>query len=494
MFRLSKVISFSISFLCFNASYSQQSFCKFTPEIKAIYNTILQLDLEQAKVELGNKPIKDPNKAYLLLENSIDFYKYFILEETPDLEASKKQKELRLRTIEIAALPIEWSRFLKAELLLQWAMIHVKQGDFIIGFQNFREAVSLLEANVEQYPDFKYSYKSLGVLHALLAGIPESFKWAAQLIGLKGHLVTGKEELQGFIMFAETNQDLFLEEAYGAMSFLISYLENKPEQGYNYWIKKMGLKEPNPLYAFVQSRLAIRANYNDAAINILQSLPIEERNKLPYLHFLLGLVKLQKLDVNAEPSFKFYLQQYKGQSHLKECYQKLAWSSLIHGNRALYHLYISKCLTQGIQVSDEDKQAYLEASRKQKPDSILLRARLLCDGAYVGKAWETLLKVKDDYYKNPVFQLECAYRLGRIFQLKKEYAQALIHFEDAVHFDLEERTYMSCNALLQMGLIKEALNQKNEARTYFKSVLDRKPDQYQRSMQQKAKSGLSRLN
>jgi len=53
---------------------------------------------------------------------------------------------------------------------------------------------------------------------------------------------------------------------------------------------------------------------------------------------------------------------------------------------------------------------------------------------------------------------------------------------------------MSCNALLQMGIIQEELNKKGEAKNYYKLVLDRNPEIYKQSMHQKAKAGLSRLN
>ena len=78
-----------------------------------------------------------------------------------------------------------------------------------------------------------------------------------------------------------------------------------------------------------QSRIAIRCGYTDAAINILQSLPIDDHDQFPYLHYLLGLCKLDKLDFNAEANFftnTFKFTRAKITS--KETYQKLAWISL----------------------------------------------------------------------------------------------------------------------------------------------------------------------
>lgn len=98
---------------------------------------------------------------------------------------------------------------LESELLLHSAMMSFKSGEQFSGFKDFYSASSLLEKNIQEFPDFIYSYKSLGILHALLAGIPDTYKWAARLIGLKGQIVQGKQELEKFIKYAEQTQDLF---------------------------------------------------------------------------------------------------------------------------------------------------------------------------------------------------------------------------------------------------------------------------------------------
>ncbi|MBK7466505.1 MAG: hypothetical protein IPJ43_06645 [Saprospiraceae bacterium] len=55
------------------------------------------------------------------------------------------------------------------------------------------------------------------------------------------------------------------------------------------------------------------------------------------------------------------------------------------------------------------------------------------------------------------------------------------------------KSFMSCNALLQMGIMFEEAQDIAQARKFYKLVLDRSPDQYARSLHQKAKAGLLRL-
>ncbi|HEX5624882.1 MAG TPA: hypothetical protein VFX48_02610 [Saprospiraceae bacterium] len=473
---------------------AENPYCAFDAEVRRIYELIVHFDFSAAKKALGNKADQHPNKAYLLLDNSIDYYRHFMLEEKQDLASRKALKDKRIQLLKKSGLSVEWKRFIHAEMLLHWAMIMIKHGDMVRGIQHFHESVGLLESNIKEHPDFIYTYKSIGVLHSLLATIPEGYQWAAKLVGLSGNYNSGKAELERFIRFAEKDGDMFLEESYGALVFLQTYLENKPEKAYQYWVLKMGMRDPNPVFTMVQSHVAMRAGYNDAAINILESLPAEQRDRYPYLNFLLGIVRLQKIDPRCERHFQSFLKLYKGDTRIKESYQKMAWNALLQGNRTMYHLNISRCLNQGAMITDDDQQAYDEAKSGKMPDSVLLRARLLCDGGYGQKAQETLMPFRDAYYKDPQRRLETAYRLGRIYQLKKENDAALNAFEDTWKFDPAIQSYMAANALLQAGFIHETAGRKQQARNHYEKLLQSKPLQYRKSLHQKAKSGLARLN
>lgn len=493
MISFIKIIAFFFLFVSFNAVCTSQAYCHFDQDVKSIYGQILNLNLESAKNAIGNKAETSLNKAYVLLENEIDFFTLFIYDQNEEYQKRKSQKKKRIESLENSDLSLEWKQFLEAEILLQWSLIYLKQGNDILAFQSIRESVQLLEENAKQFPNFIYSYKSLGILHSLLSTIPQNFRWAASILGLQGNLQAGNIELSKYIQFAEPVQDLFLDESIAAMSFIISYLENKPEDAFQYWIKKMTLKEPSALHVMVQCKLAIKSGYNDAAIMALESLDNSEKNKLPYLYFLMGLTKLQKLDVKSEEFFLKFLQHYQGSAYVKEAYQKLAWNSLLNGDKTMYHLYLSHCLTKGNALTDEDKQANGAALSTIIPDLLLLKARLLFDGGYAKQAFELLYPKKDDYYANVDKKLECAYRLGRICQMNKEPDLAFQFYKDALSFDPKLNSYMSCNALLQSGVILESKNRKEESSSYYQKVLETNPDEYKRSIHQKAKAGLARL-
>lgn len=457
------------------------------------YHQIINLDYSIAKKYLISNAIPNNNKAKILLDNYNDFFRLFIHENRTFYNKVKSNKSDRLQIIEKSNCSPEWKNFLQAEIHLQWALVHLKMEDNIDALQSIRQALKLLELNVNDHPEFMYSYKSLGILHVILSTIPDNFSWAAKLIGLKGTLLQGISELDQFIAFAKKNNLVLLDEAICAKAFIISYLENKPIQAYNYLSDHLSHTDPNPLMAFIHARIALKAGYNESVINAINSLPLESKNKLPFLEYLIGMALLQKLDPAADLHFINYVTNFRGQSYIKEAYQKLSWHAIINNNDSKYIKYKNLCLSRGNTLTDEDKQAMSEASQNIKANTHLLQARLLHDGHYGFRAEKILLENKNTILQESKNTLEYYYRLGRIYQLLNKNDLALITFQQAITSDPNHHSFMTCNALLQCGLIYENKKEFTKAKYYFNQTLNSKPDQYARSLKQKSKAALNRI-
>jgi hypothetical protein len=54
----------------------------------------------------------------------------------------------------------------------------------------------LLENNVKKFPNFIPQQKSLGLIHIMVGSIPQNFLWVAKLLGLKGSVKNGLQELK----------------------------------------------------------------------------------------------------------------------------------------------------------------------------------------------------------------------------------------------------------------------------------------------------------
>lgn len=478
-----------------NASLYGADYCNFDDHVKGIYTDIINLQFESAEIRLKQIASDENyrnNKAYLLLENESDFYKLFILDNKSDFEKRKPNRERRIKQLEKSNLSDKWKSFLIAEIELQWALVYLKQQQLIKGIQILYNAKQLLDKKSEQYPDFHYFKKSLGILQALLGTIPPEYLWASRLVGMEGNIKQGRETLFQFMNWSQRENGMFIEEAYAAYSFILCYLEHKPKEAFQFWVSKMVHREPGPLFAWVQAKIAIRAGLNEGARMVLRSLPMNHFERLPYLYYLQGLCELQALNFRADSYFDQFLKTSPGQNHIKEAWQKRAWTALLLGNKTSYKLFMSQCLVQGTTLLDEDQQAYMDAKSGTIPDTILLKARLLCDGGYTERA-RTLLENQEIAYRTPSnYQLEYNYRMARINHLELKHHQALEFYQKVITANIPD-SYLVCNAHLQSGLILENQNHKPEAERYFETVLKLKPDRYQKSLHQKAKAGLTRL-
>jgi len=83
--------------------------------------------------------------------------------------------------------------------------------------------------------------------------------------------------------------------------------------------------------------------------------------------------------------------------------------------------------------------------------------------------------------------------MGRILQSQKEFKGALIYFDDVVQSDSKFKSFYSCAALLYSGQIWEKLGDYNKSCQAYRKTLNTKPEQYSRSIHQKAKAGIIRL-
>jgi hypothetical protein len=116
----------------------------------------------------------------------------------------------------------------------------------------------------------------------------------------------------------------------------------------------------------------MRTGRNDIAIQTIQSRPTgAEYAQYQYLDFMLGLAKLRKLDYSAAGDFEKFIRNYKGKNYIKEAYQKLAWLSLIKGEKDKYWENMYYVKSRGDDLIDDDKQALYEAESGKMPNVTL---------------------------------------------------------------------------------------------------------------------------
>ena len=152
-----------------------------------------------------------------------------------------------------------------------------------------------------------------------------------------------------------------------------------------------------------------------------------------------------------------------------------------------------KVLTMGKNLTEADRQAFLEASDTAALNPLLLSARLLSDGGYYDKSIELLTGPARSSLRTARDSLEFFYRLGRLYQKKGDRANAIAQYRQVIKQGAGQQYYFIVNAMLQMGIIAEEEGRYHEAENYYHSCLVIEKVQYRRSIDQKAKAGLDRV-
>ena len=472
------------------------SYFAFTPIAKRAFHQVSSLRFQEAYSTLAHIKIKDPDNLIVYhIENYIDFLSVFIDEDEKEFKRLEKNKNIRLKKIKAGNKNSPYYLFVQAEIHLQWAMARLKFGEYLTAFNETGKAFKLLKTNQKKFPNFVANKKSLGLLHAIVGTIPDTYKWGVKLLGgLDGTIEQGTRELEEVLTYSQINNFIFEEETLILYAFLMLYLKNDEEKAWQILKSSKLNPKTNPLATFAMANVAMKTARNDEAIHILLNKPTSKSyHSFYFLDFLLGLAKLNRLDSDADIYLKSFLHHFKGKHQIKRAYQKLAWYHLIQGDVFAYKKDMAQCKIKGEDQLDADKSALKAANKNEVPNQILLKARLLFDGGYYRKAYELMIKHSHDDFLHKKHQLEFTYRLGRILHKMKNLPDALDAYQRTIDKGKQEAYYYACNSALQIGYIFENQKQYAKANKYYKLCLSLRPEQYKNSLHQKAKAGLNRL-
>lgn len=479
------------------STYAVASF-DFNDRCRSAYQDIVDLKFSSAKEKIAEeKKINPGNEIPVFLENYIDFFTLIIGEDRNDFKALESNKDSRLKTLSRSDSNSPWYLFSQAEVNLQWAFVHVKFGEYLSAVSEINKAFKMLEDNQRKHPDFLPNLKSLGLLHALIGTVPDNYKWAVNIMGIDGTIKQGVKELNTAVTKSEQNPEysFLTTETLFLLSFVELNLSKNQDNIEKLYTTLKNQKGYNPLITFAKASIAVKTSRNNEAISFLEKRPkIEGQYPFHYLDLLTGEAKLNRLDMDANIFIQKYIDNFKGNSYVKNAYQKLGWYNLLIGDNAAYKKNMASILEKGNDVLDEDKQAQKEAESDELPNMKLLKARLLFDGGYYLQAMTVLVKegnAKD--FTEEKDQLEFTYRLGRIYHKWGKPDDAISYYEMTVKNGAKSSYYFAANSALNLGLIYEEKKNYKKAREYFEMCSHFKNKEYRNSINQKAKAGLNRI-
>lgn len=463
--------------------------------IKA-YQQIFELKLNGARVLLqAEKKLHPDNGIVVMLENYIDYFYLLTTESKTEFERLVQNKARRLDLIEKGDKTSPYYLYAQAEINLQWALVRGRYGEYVTAAREIRKAKVQLEENAEKFPDFPLNSKGLGLINAFLGNLPEGIlKSTLATFGIKGNLDTGIGMLERLsVSLPKSGYAIFYDEVVFNYAFVLNDIAHSPQAYEKTMRYTSDISDSSLLKTYLQALVSSKNAHNEEALRILVNRPGGPAYQdFPYLDFLLGMVKLNKLDYSAVQDFNRFIRENKGVNYIKDAHLHLAWIGLLKDGRAAYSAQIAKVKSQGYTYQEKDRQAMNEAAAPV-PDEALLKARLLYDGGYYKKALSVLSGYKGGQFAEGRDKTEYYYRLGRIYGALGMDDDALSAYQSAISLGKNLRYYFAANAALQIGKIFEERKNYAKAGAFFNVAIRMKHHDYESSIEAQAKAGIRRM-
>lgn len=461
------------------------------------YQLIFELKLDGARQMVASERKVNPDNAIVpLLENYIDFFYLLATDNRDDFNRLKGNKNSRLDQIADDDSQSPYKLYAQAEINLQWALIRGLFGEQFNAALEIKKANSYLQENAKKFPGFHLNLKGLGLINAVLGSLPEGFmKKTLSTFGIKGEAKTGLAMMKRLAEgLPKSAYEPFYEEAVFYYSFVLINV-TRSENAYAETIKyTTRIADSSLLKTYLKAYVSAKKGHNEEAIATLSERPLgSQYQAFPYLDYLMGIARLNKLDLSAGAWFNKFLQRNKGVSYVKDSYLHLGWIALISGDVKGYHGYAEKVKRSGYLINERDKQALNEVG-SGSPNVLLLKARLLFDGGYYTKSLELLSEVNEGGLSLLKDRTEYHYRLGRNYDELGKWDQALLHYQKAVNYGKGLKAYFAANSALSMGKIYMKKKAYAQAKTSFNTAINMKDHQYENSIESEARDSLRRIN
>lgn len=468
----------------------------FDKECAEAYRRILSLQTKEGNTLLNAIARKDPQNfiPYLLADYS-DCIELLFNGDERKLNPMYLRAERRLRLLEQADDKSPWYRYAQANIYFHQALVHLRFGDQLKAAARLRKSFQLLKENIRRFPEFEENKVLLGLQTCSAAAIPDSYKWLASLIGIRGDIRKGISLLRNYRETHEPEEDFLYREALIFEHYLRFYLMGEPEQALHSLNQKTAKEVNNWMYSFLRANLALNSRKAESALAILSA--AEKSGAFDrYPMFIYEKAEALSCSENPTSSSEWYLsflKAYKGNSFVKDSYLKLAWMQHISDNRTAKEAYLKLLRSVGNTLTEADKQAQKFAESPIWPAAALLEIRLLVDGGHYSLAKEKIKLLSEESLPTKGDKIEYLFRYGRIMEELKDTEQALHYYAQTIELGKTQRLYFAARAALQQGFIYERNGKRDAAKERFRFCLSLRNHDMQNAIDQLAKAGLNRL-
>ncbi len=376
-----------------------------------------------------------------------------------------------------------------SEIELQSGLVRLQFGEEFAAAWKIRRAYRQISENQKEYPDFVANHKTMGLLHAMIGSVPSKYGWILALLGLEGSIEQGLAELE---IVAKGN-NIFTTEAKLLISFIEGYILQQPAQAVS---RANEVYQDNPeslLMRYVFALLLMKNNQSALALPLLES---AEPNPLGYLAFhslsyLKGEIYLQQGNYEqARSAFRDFIQNHQGESYIKDAHYKLFLGYHLAGleNQAKEQFQMAKRIPTT--NSEADKHAHRSLQSDEFPSTIIMKIRLATDGGFYAMADSLILRASMQRFTKEKDGVEFAYRQARLAHKRGQVEAAKELYQQTIESAGNNNWYFPANSALQLGYLHMNEGDFAEAEVSFKAAISYRNHEYQRSIENKARTAL----
>lgn len=498
--RLKKALTLLVSglflFCTVKAGVGQAPTLQFSQEAQAVYHQVTGLQFANALTSLQKLHHADPhNQVSAYLGHLQDFLYYMLTEDPIRYDRFLKRAESQLASVNRITPTNPWRAYCLGEMYMMMGIAAYKRSELFLATRSFRSGLNYLRKGATDFPHFLPLQKDRHVVEALIGTVPNQYQWAAELVtGLEAGNDGAKALSDVYHSMQGSNHFLVMDAGF-FLALIYAHQYRKPDLAHQIAISLQRSEPNHPFILFLFAYTAAESGMPTIAIRALEKhKPGAGQAAFPYLDYMLGKYRLNNLDIpGARSAFQLFLLKWQGPSYQAETWQKLGWCAFLEGDHTTYQSYMARSLKAPISPMEGDQQARHEALEKQEPHPALLRARLASDGHNAARAKTILADIKPETLKASRFQLEYAYRYGRVLSELGETDPAIHYYTQAWSKGKGGKLHFACASALQLGMIYSDLGEPSKARLWYDRCLAEKPAIYRSGLHQKAKAGIRQL-
>ena len=460
---------------------------------------LFKFKLDHAEKHLEAESRTNPNNAvvdYLMVMHSM--LSYTTNETKQGFTTFDSLKEIAIKNISAAPEEDGTKDFLLEEVYFYSSVVNGKKGNNIAAANDVRNCYKYGTLVLKNHPDYVAAKKTLGLLKSGFGSLPTNYQKLVQFFGFESSMVKGLEDLNSFITTKSDRQEWIImkKEAQFFVASIHLYLKNDKTKAWTLIDSLTQDHAQNPLSRFARVNFADKCRKNDEIIRVItQAQKSTPDQDIPFLSFMLGKAKLNRLDPDADSYLLQYLDQYQGGSYVKSCYQKLCWHAVIQGHDNKYATYLNELKDNGNTELEVDEQAQKFAVQNKTPNSVLLQTRLLFDGGYYTKALKIIRPNNAGDFEKGLVRTEYFYRKGRIYDALHQSKLAEAFYLEAMQEGNLLSQYYASYATLYLAEMYERNGDSINAKKYFKLSMSYDANkEYKKSIEHRAKNGLDRID